>query len=182
MSQFYVGVTAGSLPPSAVETFTADDATVATAAANNINNLSATTTANNINGIRTTNSGSTINVQLTNTITGTLSTTDATTTTMITFPFSTNTGPGTYLFDFHSAAYNLTDALSAGYETQFCVRWDGVNGNLVNPQDFVTIEEGAMSACDLAFTVSGANLLVRVTGLAGKNINWLSSGKYIYVS
>lgn len=114
-------------------------------------------------------------------LSGTGTTTDATPTTILTFPLNTNTGPGTYLFDFHSVAYNTTDGLSAGYETQFVVRWTTVAGVLISPQDFVTIEETTMSAADIAFTIAGANMTVVVTGLAGKTIDWLTTGSYVFI-
>lgn len=58
MSQFFVGVTAGSLPPSVPLRFTASDATVAIPAANNLNVFGA-------NGATTTAAGSTITITTT---------------------------------------------------------------------------------------------------------------------
>jgi hypothetical protein len=58
MSQFFVGVTAGSLPPSVPLQFTASDATIAIPAGNNLNVFGA-------NGATTTASGSTITITTT---------------------------------------------------------------------------------------------------------------------
>jgi hypothetical protein len=62
MSQFYQGVTAGSLPPTIPTQFTTDDANVAIPAGNNINVF---TPGNGTDGIMTTSSGDTITIILT---------------------------------------------------------------------------------------------------------------------
>jgi len=58
MSQFFVGVTAGALPPAVPLQFTASDATIAVPVANNLNVFGA-------DGVTTTASGSTITITTT---------------------------------------------------------------------------------------------------------------------
>lgn len=185
MSQFYQGVTAGALPPAVPTSFVTDVNSPSIPIANIENVIGGATTANNVNGVRTDGSSgsNTLTVQLTNRIPATVTTTDATPTVLLTFPYSTNTGPGTYLFDFKVVVYNITDALSSGYDNQICVRYDGANGVLVTPTDTFIAEEGAMITSGITFTATNpTNLLVTVTGLIGKTIHWLCSATYIYVS
>ena len=185
MSQIHVPASAEPPPPEVPDQFTVDVGGPAIPVANNLNLYGRDSVSNDIDGIRTNNDASgsqTVYVELTNRITGTLTTSDATPTQLVVFPFNTNAGPGTYFFDFHTVAYNQTDALSAGYQTQFCVRWTGAVGALVTPADYVTAEEGTMIGCDLSFISTGlASLTVEVTGLVGKTISWLTTGTYYYV-
>lgn len=62
MSQFYQGVTSGSLPPSVPTQFTTDNGSVAIPTGNNINVF---TPGNGTDGIATSASGSTITITLT---------------------------------------------------------------------------------------------------------------------
>lgn len=181
MSQIHVPASAEPPPPEVPTSFVTDDGTAIPV--NNILNLvTDSTPENNNNGIQDEGSGDTVTILLTNRIIGETTTTDATTQEVVLFPFNTNTGPGTYFFDFHTVAYNQTDALSAGYQTQFCVRWDGALGTLIFPQDYVTCEEGTMIDCDIVFVSTGvSSLTIEITGLAAKTISWQITGTYYYV-
>lgn len=185
MSQIHVPSANEPPPPEVPLKFTVDIGGPSVPVANNENIFARDSISNNINGIRTNNdvSGSeTIYVELTNRITAVTTTTNAIMQSTTIFPFNTNAGPGTYFFDFHTVAYNQTDALSAGYQTQFCVRWNGALGTLVTPYDYVTCEEGTMIGCDITFVSTGvANLTIQITGLAAKTISWQITGTYYYV-
>lgn len=177
MSQFYVGVTSGSLPPAVPLQFTTDSG-VATPAANNLNVLANDTTANDADGLTTSGAGSTVTVLLTNRLQGTGTTVDAGTSDVITF---TPTAVGVYSLEYRTAAFNTTSVLGAGYSFFGAIRFDGINSNICDAFDEIVNEEGAMSAVDLAVVVSGANVILRSTGYAGQTINWSSVSMYTFV-
>ncbi len=182
MSQIYKSIASGPIPPAIPDQFTADDGTIAIPVANNLNLLSRDTTDNNINGIQTTvdpNNGDDFFVELTNRITGTLTTNDDSTQTLYTFPMGAT--PGTYLFSTKVVAYNITDSISAGYSSERCVRTDGAAGTLISAQSGLIAEEGAMSSTSAINDISGNNAILSVSGLVGKEIHWLAITTYTFV-
>jgi len=178
MSNGYILQNSGNLPPVVPTTFTADDASTATPAANNLNVFSADTSSNNDNGVQTRASGSTMTVQLTNRIQGSVTTAGATTSPIITFVPAVI---GTYTVECKVSAYNTTSSLGAGYSVFFAIRFDGVNSNSTGVADIIVNEEGAMSAANVTVTVSGASVLINGLGYAGQTINWSAVGLYTFV-
>lgn len=177
MSQFFVGVTSGALPPDVPLQFTTDSG-VATPAANNINVLANDTTANDTNGLTTSGSGSTVTVLLTNRLQGAITTVNATPTAIITF---TPTVIGTYAIECRIAAYNTTSTLGAGFSLFGSARFDGVNSNLCGTADEISNKEGAMSSSNISFSVSGASILINAEGYSTENINWSAVALYTFV-
>lgn len=121
---------------------------------------------------------------MTNRITGSAITTNATPTTV--YSFNLGGTPGTYLFFPKTIAYDTTDGLSAAYSSFICVRTDGGNAHLVTSGNYFTSEEGALSAIDAAYTVDVLNNIFKlvVTGLGSpdKTIHWYSLTEYTFVS
>ncbi len=181
MSEFFLGITSGSLPPSVPTQFTADDATTAIPSGNNLYVLSRDVSSNNDNGIRTKadpNLSDNLYIELTNRLQGSGSTVGATTADIITF---TPTVIGTYDFEFRTAAYNTTSSIGAGYKVYGAIRFDGVNSNLCGTPNTIDSEEGAMSACDIDIVVPGGpSVVLRVTGYALQTINWGAVGEYTF--
>lgn len=178
MSQIQVPV---SSSPTVAITYTADDATTATPADNNLNVFSADVDANNLNGIRSVASGSTVTYQLTNRITGTATTTDGITPVTI-YSFSLGATPGTYTFLIRIAAFNSTDALGAGYTSFAIVRTTGAAGTVLGSSVGIADEEGAMTTVLVANQVTGNNYELVATGLAGKTINYVAVTEYVFAS
>lgn len=178
MSQFFQGVTAGSLPPSVPLQFTADSG-IAVPAGNNLNVF---TPGNGTDGISTSASGSTITVTLTTPkVSGIVTTVDAGTGDLITLDLGTT--PGTYTIDAQVAGFTLLGGpLSAGYTLVGSVRTTGAAAVLLPNQAVDSFEEGALSAGSCVLTVSGNNAIIRVTGTAGTTINWRGSLEYVFVS
>lgn len=141
-------------------------------------------TQNNANGIITkggvagTGTANEMDVIITNRIQGTVSTTGAVTSAIITFPL---TVVGSYAFECRISAYNTTSSLGAGYSIFGTARFDGVNANLVGTPDKIVNEEGAMSSANATMTVSGANILINGEGYALQTINWSAVGLYTFV-
>lgn len=168
-----------SSSPSVPISFTADDGSVATPAANNINNLSSSVSTNNDNGIQTRNSGDTTTVQLTNRVQDSITTADATLTDVIAFPLP---AAGTYVFNVEIAAFNQTDTLAAGYSMFATVRTDGATATKIGTEDKIVNEEGAMSACNVFTAVTGNQVQFQVQGIAAKSIKWNAVASYAFVS
>src|SRR4026209_1148099 len=126
MSQFYQGTTSGSLPPSVPTSFPTDNGT-ATAVGNVLNVLTKDTVSNFDNGITDTGSGNTITIFNTNRQTGTVTTTDATVTTIITFAMDAT--PGTYYVYGNIQAFDATTPSSGAYSFSGGYRSDGARGS-----------------------------------------------------
>ncbi|NCN42680.1 hypothetical protein GW916_15695 [bacterium] len=171
MSQVDLGV---SSSPSVATSYVTDSGT-ATPAANILNVLGDDTTEYNANGITTLGVGDTVTILLTNRLQGTGSTSGAVTDDIVTF--SLGATPGTFRVFGNAAAFNASTPASAGYRIEATTRTDGVTatlvGSLVAPQ-----EDADLAAASLDAVVSGNNLIIRATGVAGLSINWSTSATY----
>jgi hypothetical protein len=182
LSQIYKSLTSGPVPPAVATSYVTDVNSPAIPAANILDVFGNDTTANNVNGIQTDgSSGSNVlTIQLTNRLQGTVTTSGAVTSPIITF---TPTVIGTYAIEFRVAAYNTTPVggLGAGYSVFGSARYDGVASNLCGTADRIVNEEGAMSSANVTFTISGASILLNAVGYAAQTINWSAVGLYTFV-
>lgn len=178
-----ISTTAGPVPPTVPTSFLTQDGT-AVPSANILIVNGFDSTENNNNGIITkggvvgTGTSNELDVVITNRIQGTVTTVGAVTSPIFTF---TPTVIGTYSFEVRVAAYNTTSSLGAAYSVFGSARFDGVNSNLIDIVDKIINEEGAMTAANCTFTVSGANILVNGVGYALQTINWGCVGLYTFV-
>lgn len=182
MSQFYQAVTAGSLPPSVPTSFVTDNGTVIPAL-NIVNVNGASSSTSNDNGITVIANPAGSNnevIQLTNRVSGTVSTANATPTILTSFALGAT--PAVYNFDIQIVGYDLTDLAGVGYFISGSVRTTGAAASLVGTPDKITNEEAATITCDANLVVSGNNAIVEVTGINAKNINWKALSQYIFVS
>jgi len=185
LSQFYQGVTTGSLPPSVPTTFETQDG-AAVPAANILIIDGFDSRENNVNGIITkggvvgTGTSNEVDVVITNRLKNAtvITTVGAVTTPIITF---TPTVIGTYAIECRVSAYNTTASLGAGYSIFGSIRFDGVNSNLCGTVDRIVNEEGAMSSANVTMTVSGGNILINGVGYAAQTINWNAVALYTFV-
>jgi hypothetical protein len=179
MSQIYKS--SGGSSAADVETLTGNTGgAVGPDAAFNINILGDDSTSNNINGLTVVGNAATntLTVTLTNRIQGSVTTNDATPTTLITFVLPST---GTYAFDINVSAYNTTDVLGAAYSVFVGVRSSAGVAAKLNLEDKIVNEEAGMAACDASISISGNSLLLQVTGIAAKTINWNAVGTYVFV-
>ena len=179
MSQIYKNLSSGPLPPTVPTTFETDVNSPSIPAANILITTGGETTDNNLVGIQTYGDagGNTWTVQLTNRATGQLSTNDATPTTIISFPLAASAT--VYVINGEIVGHNTTDAAGAAYDFTAGVITDGTTASLMAPPDIATkIEMAAMETADIGVSVSGNNLLIRVTGVAGKVVSWLAQFTY----
>lgn len=180
MSQIYKSGISGPVPPSVATQYTADDSSTATPVANNLNVFSNDTNVNNDNGIQTRASGDTLTIQLTNRVTGTVTTTDATPTSLISL--SLGATPGTYLVQGDLTAYNLTDTAGSSYTFVGSAITDGVTATEIGVENKNVFEQAAMITADFNIGVTGNTAFLEVIGIAGKTIHWDALFTYRFVS
>ncbi len=180
MSQFYIGVTAGALPPAVPTSFVTDINSPAIPIANVLDVFGGSVTTNNNNGIQTDgSSGSNVlTVQLTNRIVGTVTTTNATPTTLASF--SLGAVPAVFTFDIQIASFNVTDVNGDGYFISGSARTDGATATLCGTPDKIVNEE-VVDTADANMIVSGNTIVVQVVGIAGKVHHWRVIATYVQV-
>lgn len=166
--------------PAVPTSFVTNDGT-AVPVANTLNVLARDTQADNDNGIQTSASGNTVYVELTNRVQTGASTVGAGNTdiTLVDFsiaPFSG--GAGTYTFEFRVAAYESSNPAGAVYKIYGGVLSDGTTPTLIGTPDKILMEDAALVGSDANLVVSGNELVLRVTGLAGLTIQWDTVGNY----
>lgn len=182
MSQFFVGVTAGSLPPSVATSYVTDDGT-AVPSGNVLIVDGKTSTENNSNGIITkggvvgTGTSNEVDIVLTNRFSASTSTVGAVTSDVITFPLGAT--PATYFLIVHVAVFNPSGPAGAGYETYTTVRTDGSAATIIDATDSITQEDASLIATTAEFVVSANNAIFRVGGVAGLTIDWVVVGTYV---
>jgi hypothetical protein len=183
MSNAFLRTAANNLPPVVPIEFTADDSTTAIPASNNLNVLSRDTTENNANGIQTTadpDNSDNLYVELTNRLQGTVSTAGAVTGDLLTFDLGAT--PGTYKFVFNIAGFDSATPAGLGYDIDATLRTDGATATVISTPDGDEDEDVVLLNADWDVIGSGNNAIVRVTGVAGLNINWSLVGYYVFVS
>lgn len=187
MSNIYKTSSSGVVPPTVATSYVTDNGT-AVPDLNILQVKAIDVTDNNTNGIQIegglveTGFSNLVQVQLTNRVTATATTTDATPTQLYSFALSAS--PGTYFFNQKVIAYNVTDLLSAAYNGERCLRTTGAAAIEIEntPVTLLESEEGGMSALLVSNSVAGNNAVLTVTGLLGKTINWYVLTDYIFIS
>jgi len=111
---------------------------------------------------------------------GTDTTSGATTADLITF--SCGTTAGVYAFNIEVSAFDTTTPSGGQYSIVIGVRTDGAAATLTGSVDSTVNEEAAISGASATVVVSGNDVIVRVTGVGGLDINWKAILKYIFAS
>lgn len=180
MSQFFVNSSGVSPPPPSVPTSFPTDSGTATPAANVLNIFTGETNVNNDNGIRSIGSGNTVTIQLTNRITGTVTTNDATPTTLVSL--SLGATPGVYIVEGDVTAYDVTDAAGASYTFVGAATTDGATATEIGVENKNVFEQAAMTTADFSLGVTGNTAFIQVIGIAGKTIHWNAMFTYRFIS
>lgn len=178
MSQIFKPSTGGGGGGSDV-IFITDSGTAETIAST-IDILTSDTTANNANGILSTGSSNVVTILLTNRLQGTSQTIGAVTSNIVTF--SLGATPATYVIESNFCAFEPTTPAGAGYSVFGTVRTDGTTAFLVGTPDKITNEDTALIACDVAYVVSGNNVILQSLGATGLTIDWSVVGYYVKVT
>ncbi len=172
MSQFYVNSNSGSVPPTVATSYVTDVNSPAIPAVNVLDVFGGDTTSNNDNGIQTDgSSGSNIlTVQLTNRSTGTVTTVDATLTTVITF--SMGVTPGAFYVYGNVQAFNSSNPAAGTYSFSGGFRTDGATGTELGIELHDEFEDPVLVSSDIFLSASGNNIVLSVQGIAATSINW----------
>ena len=181
MSEIIKPVTAGNLPPVVPTSFVTDINSPAIPSDNILDVFGGSVTTNNVNGIQTDGSsgGHVLTIELTNRITGSATTTNATPTTIASF--SLGATPAVFVFDIQISSFNATDVNGDGYFISGSARTDGATAVLCGTPDKIINEEVSDSA-DANMIVSGNNVIIQATGIAGKTHRWKTVATYVEVT
>ncbi len=180
MSQFFQGVTAGSLPPSVPTSFETDINSPAVPAGNQLDVFGNSVTDDNLKGIQTDGSsgGDTLTIELTNRYSGTLITNDNTLTTICSCPM---TYGSVYTFTGIIVGYNTTDNISLSVSFVCSCRTIDSLTNPVLLSDFqFLVQEDTPQATQVTVTASKTGFtFFQVAGLVGKTYSWKCVGTFI---
>lgn len=181
MSQIIKNLASGPVPPAVPTSFVTDVNSPSVPIANVENIIGGSSIVNTTAGIRTDGSSgsNTITIQLTNVQNDSVTTTDATPTILSTFTMPVV--PAVQNYEYKISAFNATDLLGSIYLVIAGARTTGAAASSLNTADITSIEEGAMSACIVAFGTAGNTVTITVTGIAGKTIRWSSQLRYTQV-
>ena len=113
-------------------------------------------------------------------ILGTVQTIGAVTGDAITVSLGVN--PGTYLFKVDVVGFDAATPLSAAYFITAAARTTGVLATELPGETADELEEGALVACDNDVLCVANTAIVRLTGCAGKTINWTAVLTYTFGS
>lgn len=180
MSQIYKDRATGPVPPAVPTSFTTDvrDNTTtspgtAVPAANVLQILGRDTVQNNDNGQRTDadpNNGNVVYVELTNRTTGTVTTADATLTTVITF--SLGATPGAFYLWGNAQAFDSATPAAGTYSFSAGYRTDGATATELGTEFHDDFEDPSLVTADIFLNTSGNDVLVQVQGVAATVVNW----------
>lgn len=189
MSQIFKAVTAGSLPPSVPTSFVTDvrnntttSPGTAIPAANILQVLGRSTTQDSVNGIRTDadpNNGNILYTELTNRLTGSVTSINAATQNLITFALGATAA--VYRFKFEVAGRDTGTGDGIGYTMFASARTDGVNATIIATPFIDNDEDASLLTATVNFVASVNNVILQVTGVAGETIAYKAVGTYVVV-
>lgn len=140
-------------------------------------------TSDNVdNGIQSDGSSgsNTLTIQLTNRVTGTVTTANDTLTTILTLPMSAT--PGTVYVYGNVQAFNSSGPASGSYSYSGGYRTDGATATELGTEFHDEFEDPALVTSDVFLGVSGNNIILQVQGVVATSINWNALMEYRRVS
>lgn len=189
MSQFFIGVTDGNIPPDVATHFETDDKEVSIPAANLLFIAgepfpSALSSPPDVDwGIATFSdpaNGNKVSIYLTNRMTGTVSTTDDSLTTIISLTLSDT--PGVYYVWGNVQSFDSTTPAGGTYSYSGGFRTDGVTATELGTELHDEFEDPSLASSDVFISASGNNVIVSVQGVAATNLSWNALLEYRLVS
>jgi hypothetical protein len=89
--------------------------------------------------------------------------------------------PGTFYIEGNITAFDTTDSEGGVYNFVSGMRTDGATATEIATEFKDEFEEAAMAPSDIAVSASGNNVLITVTGVNAKTINWNAFLTYRFV-
>lgn len=188
MSQIYKSSASGPVPPSVATSYQTDNGT-AVPAANVLIVHGNASTENNTNGIIAkggvvgTGTSNEVDIVVTNRISGNVTTSDATPTTLASLDLTT-IGNGVFTFDVQISGFDVTDNEGVGYAIFGTIKNIAGVLSLIGTPDKINNEDVApvnITAADANLTFSGTSAIIQVTGIAATTFHWRTVATYVYV-
>lgn len=180
MSQFYIGVSSGNLPPEVATSYVTDDGTAIPAASVlNVNGLDST--ENNANGILTRanpNLSDNLEIILTNRITVTATTSDGAGQTQAVTVLTPSNASG-IAFKAYFIGYDSSNDEAAGGSQEGIARKSAGTAVIIGINDSSDQSDAGLSAVDWNIIATGGDLQAEFVGVAGRTINWTATFIYI---
>ena len=85
---------------------------------------------------------------------------------------------GVYNLDIRISAYESTTPMGGAYNIFAGIRTDGTTPVVIGDIDKVVKEDASMAAANVDLVIVGNVLMLEVTGIAGKTIQWDAVGEY----
>lgn len=176
MSQIYKRMTSSGPIPSNIPTnFVTDDGN-AIPDSNILDILTNDTTENNDNGIKSEGSTNVVTILLSNRQTGTVSTSDDTLTTILTFPLGAT--PGIFYVYGNVQGFNSSTPAGGSYAFSGGYRTDGATATELGVELHDEFEDPSLASADIFLTASGNNVILQVQGVVATDINWNAMMEY----
>ena len=121
-------------------------------------------------GVAGTGTQNEVDIVVTNRTTSTVTTTDATLTTLITF--SLGATPATFYVYGNVVAFNSSTPSGGAYSFSGGYRTDGLTATELGTEFHDEFESVVLITSDIFLSASGNNVLLQVQGVAGLTINW----------
>lgn len=184
MSQINTRTTAGNLPPVVATSYLTQNGT-AIPLANVLKVYGYDSNIDNDNGIIVnggvvgTGTQNEVDVVLTNRVTGTVTTTDDTPTTLVTV--SLGAVAGTFYSSGNIVAYNTTDLEGAAWSFSGAAVTTGAAGTEIGTDQKDEFKQSTLTTATFDFFITGNNATILITGVPGKTINWNCLFNYRFV-
>lgn len=165
--------------PGTTSSFTTDNASVAHPSGGNINIFTSFTSIDRDAGIETMASGSTVTILETNRIVDMVTTVGSTTGSMLNFTLEAS--PSTYFFTCNIAGKCTADGTGLGWFLICPVRTDGSSATVIGNPIINGNLDSDLAAASIALIASGNNIILQVTGVTAKTINFKTVSTYVVV-
>jgi|SRR6187551_2702147 len=173
---------AGPIPPQVPTTFVTDVNSPAIPVLNILNVFGGQSSDNTDSGIQTDGSsgGDVLTIQNTNRLTGTVTTANATPTTIITFPLGAT--PGTFYVWGNVQAFDGATPAGGAFSYSGGYRTDGAAAVELGKEFHDDFKSVTFTNADINLDVSGNDVILQVEGVAATSINWNAIMEYRQVN
>lgn len=169
MSQFFVN---DNIPGTTdIVSITPDSGiTVVPNVTGNISVLATSSSEFNESGIITVGTTNTLTIKVTNRVSGQVTTNDATTTTILTFPLGAVAA--VYALEGFTTGRSTSTGDGASCFFYSCFRTDGVTATEIGTEYPTFFDDASLTTTNTLLSASGGNMILQVVGVAGLTINW----------